>query len=197
MNWAPKGIKAVGVDAIGIAVLALLTAVFAFGLVAPLALRGRIAAARAEATVRQKQRLGGLTNQVHAAATSRDAARARLAASPLRLDPVGAMNRRLADVVSLAGACGVTVVDLKPGDPVKGHRCVTVPVRLTGRGNYRDVVAMLRRLQDALSDVHVTAFHLVGSPDDSSGVSSCVLDLRWRASAADGGGASVASVASQ
>jgi len=105
-----------------------------------------------------------------------------LADSPLQLAPASDVNARIARVADLARACGLKLDVVLPGLPVKAKRFETVPIHLSGTGNYRTCVAMLHRLRQKFPDTTVTSLNLTSDPGDPKAVARFSIDLLWHAS---------------
>ena len=104
-----------------------------------------------------------------------------LAESPLQLAPASNVNARIAMVADLAKACGLKLDIVLPGLPAKGKRFETVPIHLTGTGNYRTCVTMLHRLRQKFPDTTVTSLNLSSDPADPKAVARFSIDLLWHA----------------
>lgn len=166
-------------DGIGVAVFAGLTLAFIFGMIAPLAMRDRQAAARAEAATRQEQRANAVTASIREASVALEQVRAKLAESPLQLRPLGALNERVAGLVTIASECGLIVQDVRPGDVGKTRKFASVPIHLAGQGSYPNVTRFLQRLHRDLPDVGVGNLKLTGAPEDAAIAARYELDVRW------------------
>lgn len=100
-----------------------------------------------------KPKVATLQGQVDAAkALAKEASRANGAASGL--------NGRVAQLTDLASAHRLQIDGIEPGAAVTGGRQPFVPLRLTGRGGYRDVTAMLAQVRTALPDLGIDQIDL-------------------------------------
>ena len=104
-----------------------------------------------------------------------------LAASAVQLEPASAVNRRLADLSTLATQCGLEVDELKPAEPVPGRHSQRVPVYMIARGSYRQCVVFLNRLRRRLPDTGAGSMELSGAPTESDGRISMRCVLWWHA----------------
>ncbi|MDB5326346.1 MAG: hypothetical protein JWM57_1915 [Phycisphaerales bacterium] len=166
-------------DGVGMAILAGVTLVFIFGLIAPLAMRERQAAARADSATRQQQRANAVTATIREASVALDQVRAKLAEAPVQLRPVNALNERVASLVTLGSDCGLIVQDIRPGEVGKTRKFASVPIHLAGQGSYPNVTRFLRRLHQELPDMGVSNLKLTGAPDDAAIAARYEFELRW------------------
>lgn len=165
-------------DLVGVAVFAGLILGLIFGVIVPVAVHDRLAIGRQRAALQLQQRVNVLTAHVRVATTELQQVKARIAAAPERLRPASSLNERLAALVALAGECGLSIQDLKPGDGVRRAKEFAVPVRVVGRGSYPDVARLLHALHDDMSDISVDGFRVAASGDYT-------LDLQWLATLPD------------
>ncbi len=105
-----------------------------------------------------------------------------LAESPLQLAPATDVNKRISLVTALARECGLKLDVVLPGMPSTGHRYETVPIHLSGTGNYRTCVSLLHRLRQKFPDTTVTSLNLSADPADVKAVARFSIDLLWHAS---------------
>jgi Tfp pilus assembly protein PilO len=110
-----------------------------------------------------------------------------LAAAPLRLQPVAALNQRLALVSDLAIQGGAGFDDVQPGKSTEGTRFDSLPIRITGTGSYTAFTALLHRLRQEFPDLGVTMFDIAGSAQNGAGESHFTVDLLWYTSPAKQG----------
>lgn len=104
-----------------------------------------------------------------------------LAESPLQLASASDVNTRIAGMADLARECGLKLDVIVPGMPSKGKRFETVPIHLSGTGNYRTCVAMLHRLRQKFPDTTVTSVKLSADPADQQAAARFSIDLLWHA----------------
>jgi hypothetical protein len=109
----------------------------------------------------------------------------RLVESPLRLQPVSAVNQRLALITELASEQKLKLNEIQPGKAVHGNHYDTVPILITGSGNYRTVAAFLHRLHTTFPDTGVSAFSLSGSPATPDAAATFRFSLAWYAAPID------------
>jgi hypothetical protein len=174
------------VDAAAAAIGAAAAAAVWFGGVEPTLRAAAAQEAKRQSLGPQVQRsavLSDLSNQLTA---QLDAARAELAASPLRLEPASKINQRLLSLAELASRIGLDVDQVVPGDVTTGADTVTVAIRLTGRGTFPACKAFLGGLASGFADIAVTGFQLAGNHADGGGRAVFVFDLAWYA-APEGG----------
>ncbi len=104
-----------------------------------------------------------------------------LAETPLRLQPMGAVNQRLALMTNLASEAGLTLNEIQPGKAALGTHFATVPIQVTGSGRFPTIVAFLNRLHTTFPDTGVTSFSLSGTPATPRAPVTFKVDLAWHA----------------
>jgi len=123
----------------------------------------------------------GLTQTLARDKTAYRAAQRELAESPLQLAPVTDVNKRILEVTALARECGLKLDVVLPGVPSAGRRYETVPIHLSGTGNYRTCVDLLHRLRQKFPDTTVTSLDLGADPADAKAGARFSIDLLWHA----------------
>ena len=111
-----------------------------------------------------------------------------LADTPLRLQPMGAVNQRLARMTALASEAGLTLNEIQPGKAALGTHYATVPIQVAGTGRFPTIVAFLNRLHTTFPDTGVTSFTLSGAPATPSAPVAFRIDLAWHAAPIDKAG---------
>ena len=106
-------------------------------------------------------------------------AQQEIAASPLRQQPAGLLNQRLALVTELAGQNGAGLDDLQPGKIAPGTRYDGLPIHVAGTGSYPTFSALVHRLRREFPDTGVNRFEIAGSPQDATGSARFSFDLIW------------------
>jgi len=109
----------------------------------------------------------------------------KLADSPLRLQPVSAVNQRIAMITELATQCELQLDQIQPGKAVPGTHYDMVPILLAGTGSYTRSAAFLHQLHTTFPDIGVTTFDLSGSPAEPSRPARFRFDLAWFAAPID------------
>lgn len=104
--------------------------------------------------------------------------------SELRLEPVRQLNRRVAELAELAGACELSVDVIQPGAARSGQRYEFVPIQLGGTAEYARCARFLRELSRQFPDVAVTAMELDAQPGDAERVARFRFMLSWHAAPA-------------
>ncbi len=173
------------VDAAGIAVCFILTAVAYFGAVHPHA----VAAAERMA---RKFELAVHDTGARKLAVSESTMERRLKTlrktltdDALPLDRPALINRRLARLGDLAVACGVSVDEIRVSDPEAHAHYQTVHLELKGRAEFGSAVLFMHRLHETSPDIGVWSFDLSGNPRDSESATTCAFNLAWYAAPAD------------
>lgn len=105
----------------------------------------------------------------------------QIARGELQLRNVDQINQRLADLTSAAAQFNLQLEEVKPGAQVPMHWFITMPIRLTGSGEYPDLGAFLHGLPVMLPDVAVVGFEVRGEPEALDKPPRFVLNLVWYA----------------
>jgi Tfp pilus assembly protein PilO len=108
-----------------------------------------------------------------------------VASNPLRLQPMTQLNTWLAMIADLATKTGVQLDQLEPGAPVRAEHYVTVPIRLSGRGDYAASTRFLHQLHEAMPDTAVESMELAGHPRTPDQPATFRFSLLWHASPAE------------
>ena len=109
--------------------------------------------------------------------------RQTLSDSPFQLKSSADVNMRIDKITTLAKECGLKLDELRPDSPTTGPRYETVPIYLTGIGNYRTCVALLHRLRRTFPDTTITSFELAGNPSNPKAAARFRISLLWYAAA--------------
>lgn len=169
------------IDATGVGMCLLLTVAFYFIGLSPLLDRRHDAETHEAKVAAQRATAADLSMALAKYyGVFRDAER-ELADSPLQLAPASDVNTRIAQMADLARNCGLKLDVILPGLPSKGTRFETVPIHLTGTGNYRTCVAMLHRLKEKFPDTTVTSLNLSADPANAKAGARFSVDLLWHA----------------
>jgi hypothetical protein len=169
------------IDVAGAVVCAGLAAIAHFGVIRPIMNRqneAKVLELEIGALQEQTDAMRGTARRMQ---TALDDARVALADVDLTLQPAEQMNRRLADIVTLAGECGM-VIDETRTDEIQRHtNHSTIPVGLSGGGSYSACAKVLNALAGRLPDVKVLAFELSNNTQRTSGNDRFTFDLAWYA----------------
>lgn len=93
-----------------------------------------------------------------------------------------ALNQRLAQLETLASACGLSLDEVHPGELIAGSHFQTVPIRLSGSASYRNCAQFLHRLHEGFADIGLKSIDLsAGGSAAKSGVGPFHLELIWYA----------------
>jgi Tfp pilus assembly protein PilO len=95
------------------------------------------------------------------------------------LQPVAAVNTRMAELTSLAGECGLDVQYTQMGAVTSNNRYGQVPIQLSGAGTYRTCALFLHRLRERFADTGMKSFEIAATPSASSNVTSFNFQLVW------------------
>jgi Tfp pilus assembly protein PilO len=143
-----------------------------------------------DAVAVQRQLLDAQDQKAADAAASLKTARQRLsdvqrqiADNPQKLEPLRALNNRLAKITTAAAGQGLDLTDIRPGSASVAQHYTTVPITLTGAGSFRNCVRYLHTLHERFGDIAVVSVKITGTPSDTSKPATFQLDLRWYAAA--------------
>lgn len=169
-------------DAVGIAVLALVSVGAHFMVVQP------FRTARADALAGNAE----LSTMTHALSTLESevrSARDTLAdvekqlRSALALEPASSLNQRMAAIPELGDACGVRVREVIPRAPQPGRRFTRVPLTIGGEGPPGALNVFLRDLHARFPDTEITTFTIAARTDDPQEPARFTLEMVWYAQA--------------
>jgi Tfp pilus assembly protein PilO len=180
----PKGIAAVFVhawqiDAVGLALCALLTAGAYFAGWQPLQNNRAAEEAREAALGLAKAQVAALSANSRAVRTQLTNAQAALAKLEIPLQPASSVNQRMAELTALAGECGLDVQYAQTGAVTSNPRIAQLPIQLSGAGTYRTCALFLHRLRERFPDTGIKTFDIAAPPSESSVVSSFNFQLVW------------------
>jgi Tfp pilus assembly protein PilO len=100
-------------------------------------------------------------------------------AQSVQLEPTSQLNARLAKLTDLAVANSLQVDTIEPGiSTASGSaRYDTIPIKLAGRGAYRDVTKFLRTMHETLPDTGVGVMELSAADNGASAIFT--VQLQW------------------
>ena len=100
-------------------------------------------------------------------------------ANSVKLEPAAQLNARVAKLTELAGANSLQLDAIEPGiETASGSgRYDTIPIRLAGRGAYKDVTKYMRVLHETLPDTGVGVLELTSA--ENGGSAAFVVMLQW------------------
>jgi Tfp pilus assembly protein PilO len=104
--------------------------------------------------------------------------RAQAQALPLRLESSIQVNSRLARLADLASQAGLELYEMQPKQVRVGERYNTVPISLSGEGDYRKVTAFMRDVHENFADIAVVDFDL-SSNGPTGGEALFGIGLSW------------------
>lgn len=171
------------VDAGGAAIVLALSALFYVTVVQPVMNQRHAAGTLAVRAAVSEQQAAAL--QVELQSTAAKLAEMRGGVSGPTLEPVSALNRRLARIASLAAAHRLDLTAVHPAPAAPLSKYLAIPISLAGTGTFRHCVEFLHDLHEQLPDVSATAVNLNAAPSahDSAPVANFQLELRWYATA--------------
>lgn len=175
------------IDGVGLGVIVALSAGVYYGVIAPASMNSAdIAEDRArlaeidEALVKAENQRREVELQV---ARHDELIRQR----KITLEPLSALNERIAAITSLSASCGVGIAEIRAGKPISMGAVLGVPVQLAGNAGYDAVTSFARTLHERFPDVAIQSLELVGTPAEPTSVPTFRAELIWRAAAAGAG----------
>ena len=97
---------------------------------------------------------------------------------PLRLDSASQVNSRLARIADLAASTGLEVHAMQPKDTWSSDRYDTVPIGISGEGDYHQVTSFMREVHERFADIAVIDFTLK-SRTSTTGRAEFNIGLAW------------------
>ncbi len=107
-----------------------------------------------------------------------DDTRAELQDLPLRLESSTQVNSRLATLADLAAHAGLEVHQMLPNQSRNGERYDTVPIKLSGSGDYRKVTLFMRDVHEHFADIAIVGFSL-SAGNAPQGQAQFDIGLAW------------------
>lgn len=180
-NGSPKIASMRKIDLLGVAVCVGLTAVAYLGLIDP-AMKGR---QRYEQMQLQEsdltKQMRDMERQVSARRMDLEQTRDSVEEERVELEPVSHLNQRLSRLTDFALADSLEVEEILPAAVERQPRYSSVPIKLAGKGTYRDCAKFLHSLQDGLVDTGVSSFELRSEGEAGVSTGRFVFNLVWYA----------------
>ncbi len=112
----------------------------------------------------------------------------RLDGAGVSLLGLSGRNTRMGELTELAGACGLRLDSLQPGQATPGEMFTITPITMRGVGSYDDVARFLHRSVQSLPDVSTRSFRVTAQGSGEQRMASFEFDLAWYADPADHSG---------
>jgi Tfp pilus assembly protein PilO len=179
MTWRGTLRRHWRIDAAGAAVCAAATAAVYFVGILPLLSKREARETEKRDMVLVQQH--ALKQKIELAALRRSLADTQrsLADKPIRLEPVGDINQRLAQISRLADQAGLRVADLQTGSMTEGVHYGATRVSMKGSGSYRTFTEYLQRLRAKFPDMAASSLDLKASGRAGSGNADFQLEACW------------------
>ena len=156
-TWAYAGWK---VDAAGLgACLVISIASYALG-VAPLIQRSAEIRDSIQERQREEQTKADLARSHNQLKQRLGQVQKELAEAAIQLQPMSRLNEYLAQLTNLATQNGLSLHEIKPGQPVSLKHYRSIPIHLSGTGTYQDSVLFLNSLNKKFPDIRVFTLNL-------------------------------------
>lgn len=104
-----------------------------------------------------------------------------VADNALRLEPLSALNRRVAELTAMARDAGLAVNGVRPGRPSVNEHYRTVPVQVAGEGSFHATEHFLKRLHEQMPDVGMWSLQLERHGSDLELDPQYQIELVWYA----------------
>jgi len=143
--------------------------------------------AQQQAILQQEQKAEAIHNQLIQVERQIGRALAEEKRSPLRLEPVSRINRRLSDIAELALTCGLQADVIQPGRVIAKTRFELVPIRLEGIGSFPDCTRFLQEANQHFPDMGVASVSIEHRPstEGQSEAADFEVTLVWYAAPSD------------
>jgi len=177
------------IDGGGIVAIIVLSAIFYFAALDPVMQRREAAEAQQRMLVAQAQKAADAAIALHTAQDRLAEVQQAIAQSPQKLEPLRALNNRLAGITAAATARQLDIADIRPGAATAGAHYTTVPIAISGSGSFANCVRYLHDLHRSFGDTAVIGVRLMSNGQDAPATSATLtfhLDLRWYAAGAAG-----------
>lgn len=168
-------------DAAGIGVCLLASAVGYVALVRPFLQKRAAAAALVREVETRQKAVAGLESAGDAARDRVTMARQQLTAGALELESAAHINKRMAAVTEFFSQCALHVDDMQTGRVSNGPQYDLVPIAIVGRGSYPQCVRLLYGLCVKYPDMSVMRVDLAGSRGERAEMEKFRFELFWYA----------------
>ncbi len=166
------------IDAVGVSVCLLITGLAYLTLVRPVWLVQEESGRLAPLLSQKQETVRAARASLVELRKSLEDTRLELEDLPLRLESATQVNSRLAKLADLASQAGLELHQMLPEKTRRGERYNTVPIKLSGAGDYRKVTRFMRDIHENFADIAIEGFDL-SSGDTVRGRASFDLGLAW------------------
>lgn len=165
------------IDALGIAVVAVMTAAVFLLAIDPALEHRHELQQRHEQLVEEQRHAAALARHAQDLRRRLDATQRMVERNPMRLESLRALNRRLSQMTELASDSGLRIEQIQPGRDIPGEHYHTVPIKLVGRGEFGASTRFLHRLHESFPDVAIASMSLTGQPERARAADAPGFDL--------------------
>jgi hypothetical protein len=128
----------------------------------------------------KQQKLTELKETLRLTHARRIVFQANLTDSNFILEPASHLNQRILELTELAAEQGLILDGIEPRRGVISARYETIPIRLTGRGDYRSCTQYLKSLHTRLQDSGIVRIELSSSPGvHNAAIAGFAFELVW------------------
>ncbi len=170
-----------GIDAAGVALCLAASAIAYASVIGPLLRQNASAAALRQQVREQEKTLAELQASVRDTETCLVTERERLSDGRILLESPSRTNERIAGLAALFGDHGLEIDDVLVGNVLPTAQCAVVPMTISGRGGYREILTLFRELTRTFADTSVATFNYGGSSAGTSPSQRFTLELLWYA----------------
>jgi hypothetical protein len=175
------------IDGAGVTAILVVSAIFYFAALRPMLDQREQAAAQQRQLAMQAQKASDAATALHTAQDRLELVQKQIAENPQKLEPLRALNNRLAGITAAATARQLDIADIRPGSALNGAHYTTVPIAISGSGSFANCVRYLHDLHEKFGDTAVTGVRLTGGAQDQASTTAAPLtfrfELRWYAAA--------------
>jgi Tfp pilus assembly protein PilO len=107
--------------------------------------------------------------------------RAHAETTPIPLRPTEAILDQVAALSRAAASVGLTLDEVKPGQPATKERFTTLPVRMSGTGAFPGIVSFFHEVRRSFPDTGIVGFDLHSEPEHPDKPAVFTIDLLWYA----------------
>ena len=172
------------IDLGGIAVLALLAAVFYFECVRPWSLRDQLNVAQQRQMLSLRQRAGNVASQSRRLNQQLEALRKSQPVSAVAKEDLRRLNSRLSRIAALASKQGLELRNVEPGRPVPDGDRVLLPIHLTGVADYHGCAEFLHAIRIEFADTSVNSMQMTARASGEKIAIDFDMNLHWYAAPA-------------
>jgi Tfp pilus assembly protein PilO len=179
LHW--NGLKPWQIDAAGAALVVLLGLATYWLQIGPSIQRHRDAASQTADLDVENDKHHQLETSVRLSREQLKSVQQFIAQNNLNLVPSSRVNEHVSALSDLAAGFALQIDGVEPAPETAGPSYTTVPIRIVGRGKYRDLVAYLAEVRARMPDKGLASWEIYASPSPSSPVVTFTFNFLWYA----------------